>query len=117
ARAGTAPRARPSRLPAVSAPAGASLRRRQARVPDVAVELPLAVLPLPDDHVLALIDRLPAFAGERVPADLVGQVALRLRLERRHRDALDPAVDHRLPEAGDRLPASDHLAVRRERLG
>src|SRR5215470_16343560 len=93
-----------------------SLRRRHARVPDVTMEPPLPTFPLPDDDVLAAVERLPALARRRIGPNLVGDVTAGCHLERGQLDGFDSRVHRALPELGDGLAAPGDLAVRRKGL-
>src|SRR5437763_594086 len=79
-------------------------RRGRVGVPSVNGDLPRAALPLPDDDGLAVGGRGLSARGPRgqsVPADLRGDVAARLDLQRLKIVRLDSRVDYALPEGLD----------------
>src|SRR5437764_13067005 len=92
-------------------------RRGRVGVPGVNGDLPRAALPLPDDDVLAVVGRGRTARGPRgqsIPADLDGDVAARLDLQRLKTVRLDSCVAYALPEGLDVPPAFEHLAVGRQ---
>src|SRR5215213_1708550 len=94
-----------------------SSTRTTVGVEDVAMQLPLATLVLPDHDVLALVEHLLTCAQECVPAHLDRGVTVLLDLGNLQSGSGDPAVHGRLPECSDGLPAVSGLTSRREQLG
>ena len=83
----------------------------QAIAKDVAVQLPLPAIPLPDDDLHPLAGYLVPLAPERKPRDLDGGVAVILHLNNLQPGRFDTQVHDGLPQDLDRLRAREYVAV------